>query len=268
MPTYARHLPSVLTIAAIAGMLVHGPIAQLAHYHSFADTRVLFGIPNGADVLSNLPFAVIGTLGLLLLWPERRHRALAAGWRGYVVFFLSLILTAAGSAHYHLAPDDGRLVWDRLPIALACAGLLAAVRAETRRVAIVRWLALLTLAAGFSVAWWDWSGDLRPYLLLQAAPLVLVPLWQWIERAPRADRIAFGAAIALYVLAKGVELADHAVMSALGVMSGHTLKHLSAAAAAAVIALRLTRRVAEKSGAAPAGEPGAAPSHTRLGSTG
>ena len=89
----------------------------------------------------------------------------------------SLFLTAIGSAFYHLDPSDMRLVWDRLPIALACAGLLAAVRAEThshRSDALTTFL--LAVAAVLSVMWWDITQDLRPYLLIQTLPLVLIPV--------------------------------------------------------------------------------------------
>ena len=41
-------------------LLLHGPIAQWASYHAFADQRELWGIPHAADVLSNLPFAIAG----------------------------------------------------------------------------------------------------------------------------------------------------------------------------------------------------------------
>lgn len=34
----------------------------------------------------------------------------------YAVVFAGLILTALGSGYYHLAPDNARLVWDRIPI--------------------------------------------------------------------------------------------------------------------------------------------------------
>src|SRR4051812_18029238 len=110
-------LPLLFTLILIAAFLLHGPVAQYAHYHQFADTRTLFGLPNAADVLSNLGFALVGLWGLLCLWPKRRSAALAAGWPGYCLFLVTLILTAAGSSYYHLAPDDARLVWDRLPIA-------------------------------------------------------------------------------------------------------------------------------------------------------
>src|SRR5438045_5427692 len=125
-----RWIPTgaLLVIAAIA--LVHGPVAQLDHYHEFADSRALFGWPNAADVLSNIGFALVGLWGFWNLRGERKH-ALSSAWPGYCVFLAALVLTAFGSSYYHLAPDNDRLLWDRLPIALACAGLLAAVRSET-----------------------------------------------------------------------------------------------------------------------------------------
>jgi uncharacterized protein (TIGR04206 family) len=103
------------------------------------------------------------------------------------------------------------------------------------------------MCAVASVAWWvvtaqDGIGDLRPYLLLQALPLILTPLWQWIYRAPRRDKLAFGCALALYVAAKLAELGDHAVLASLGVVGGHTLKHLLATAAAAVLVACLVER--------------------------
>jgi hypothetical protein len=242
------HLPLLVTVVLCGLLLAHGPIAQMPRYHAFADQSVVLGVPHGADVLSNLGFALVAAWGLLRLWPMQGVPALDAGRHGYRLFLVALLLTAIGSAFYHLAPDNARLVWDRLPIALACAGLLAGVRAQCRaephaRAATV-WLALFAVAG---VAWWAvteqrGAGDLRPYLLLQVLPLVLIPLWQWIYRAPRRDRLAFAVAIALYVAAKFAELGDHALLAASGLVSGHTLKHLLATAAAAVLVARLVER--------------------------
>lgn len=243
MRPHIHHLPRVVVLAAIGGMLLHGPIAQLAHYHAFADSRPGFGIGNAADVLSNLGFLLVGANGLWRLVPRAGDPALAPGWPGYALFLVALVLIAFGSAWYHLAPDDSRLVWDRLPIALACAGLLAGVAAETAGASARRWAVRLALVAAVSVAWWHATGDLRPYLLLQGLPLLLVPLWQAIHRAPVADRRAFGLALALYALAKLAELNDHALFETLGWISGHTLKHLLAGLAAAIVTARLARRV-------------------------
>lgn len=241
-------LPLVITVALGIALLAHGPIGQLAHYHDFADQRSALGLPNLADVLSNAGFAVVGLWGLSALWPKRQEAAIRAGWPGYCLFLVALTLTACGSTYYHLAPDNARLVWDRLPIALACAGLLAGVRAETHAPGSAgRTTVLLALCAVASVAWWycselQGSGDLRPYLLLQGLPLLLIPLWQAIFRAPAADRRSFALALCLYVVAKMAELHDCDLLETLGWISGHTLKHLLASGAAALLVARLVRR--------------------------
>lgn len=246
MPRLLFQLPLFIVALAIGAMLLHGPIAQLPHYHAFADTRTWLGLPNAGDVLSNLGFLLVGTWGLLRLWPQGTANVHDAGWPGYRLFLIALVLTALGSFFYHLAPDDHRLLWDRLPIALACAGLLAGVRADTQGAGRDH-TTLLATAAVCSVLWWYLTemlgqGDLRPYLLMQALPLVLIPLWQALYRAPRADRIAFGWAILFYVAAKAAELQDHQVLDALGWVSGHTIKHVLATAAAAVLVKRLIAR--------------------------
>jgi hypothetical protein len=247
-------LPLLITVIAIIGMLLHGPIAQLPHYHEFADQRTLFGVMHAADVLSNLGFLLIGTWGLVCLRTVRHHDPSLRGWR---LFLLALVLTALGSSWYHLAPDNARLIWDRLPIALACAGLLAAMRAETRGGGRHDVL-LLSMAAVASVLWWHATermgqGDLRPYLLLQVLPLVLIPLWQWIYRAPGADRLLFGAAILLYVAAKAAELHDAQILAMNGFISGHTIKHLLATLAAALLVWHVVRQTSNnQSSLAPA----------------
>ncbi|MDK9704854.1 MAG: hypothetical protein OEL20_17135 [Sulfuritalea sp.] len=248
MKSLRRHLPLLVAVLLAGAALFHGPIAQPPGYHDFADQDVVFGIPHFADVISNLGFALAALWGWTRLAPASRHADIRPGWAGYRLFLIGLFLTALGSSGYHLAPDNASLVWDRLPIAVACGGLLAGVwgdvhRAESGKLA--GWLALIAIA---SVAWWYFTelsgqGDLRPYLLLQGLPILLIPLWQWIYKAPAADRLAFGAALALYVVAKIAELNDHEIAAALGAVTGHTLKHLLATAAAGLIVARLVRRV-------------------------
>jgi hypothetical protein len=239
--------PLLIVLVALLAMQQHGPVSQFAHYHDFADQRRWLGLPNAADVLSNLGFALVGLYGLALVGRQRANPQLAQGSSGYVLFFGALFLTACGSAWYHLAPDNARLVWDRLPIALACAGLLAAVWRETAH-APRGLTTILAVFAALSVAWWRYtdlqgSGDLRPYILLQGLPLVLIPLLQWQHARPVAERRGFMLAMGLYVLAKICESSDHSTFVMLGQVSGHTLKHLLAALAAATIAWNLTRRL-------------------------
>lgn len=245
----AVHLPTIITVGIVFLMLWHGVITQPANYHDFADHSRWASVPHAADVFSNFGFAIIGIWGWWQLSPQRAHPAIRAGWFGYRLLLVGLILTAAGSAYYHLAPDDYRLVWDRLPIALACAGLLAGVRAETvGRYDARLEAAVLALLAVLSVAWWHFTGlqgqgDLRPYLLLQLLPILLVPLWQALHGSDAGDRRWFGAALAIYILAKVAELNDHAFLAAAGGVSGHTVKHLLATLAAALIVGRLVQRV-------------------------
>ncbi len=204
-------------------------------------------------MLSNAGFALVAIWGWLTLRPRRASDPLRAGWPGYRLFLIGLFLTAFGSAFYHLAPDNISLIWDRLPIALVCAGLIAGVRGDiqggSKRGSDV---IVLALAAVASVAWWaiterNGAGDLRPYLLLQGLTLILIPLWQAMYRAPRTDRIAFGTAMALYILAKLAEVFDHEIATALGFVTGHTLKHLIATAATAAVVWGLTRRFSQLS---------------------
>lgn len=246
-----RTLPLLLVLLACGLMLASGTIRQPPSYDRFADQSAFLGIPHSGDVLSNLGFAVVGLWGLLRLYPHRAHAALVRGWPGYRLLLVSMILIALGSAYYHWAPDNARIVWDRLPIAMACAGLLSAVWAETQPRARDH-TAVLALLAAAGVAWSAYTGDLRPYILAQGLPLLLAPLLQAACHAPGRDRAAFGFAFLFYALAKVAEIYDHQILALLGGMSGHTLKHLLAAAAGAVLVGRLAERVEARAAAQPA----------------
>ena len=242
-----HYLPVFVTVALSGAAILHGPIAQLPNYHDFADQQTISDIPHFADVISNVGFALVALWGWAQLATRKQSDGLRDGWAGYRLFLIGLFLTALGSSFYHLAPDNARLVWDRLPIALACGGLLAGVWGDTRARNSSNLAAWLALLAVISVAWWHFTGqtgigDLRPYLLLQALPILLIPLWQWIFDMPAAERWAFGGALLLYVIAKFAELNDHQLLSATGILSGHTLKHLLATGATALVVARLVRR--------------------------
>lgn len=241
-PTVSAHTWILLTLALLLGLalLVHGPIPQWPTYHQFADRRAWLGIPNTADVLSNLPFALVGLAWLRAMRGLPRTDASLA----WAAFALSLVATAAGSAVYHAAPDNHRLALDRLPIAWACAALSCAFLTER---VDPRWgrpavLATSLALASASVWLWWWSeinggSDLRPYLFVQFLPMLLVPaaLLLGLPRrfAAAARDAAWWGVLAGYALAKAFEAGDHAVLEELGLLSGHTLKHLVAAGAAA-----------------------------------
>ncbi len=151
---------SGLTVASLAGLLLLPAIPQDQDYHQFADQRRIFGIPNFWNVVSNVPFLVVGAAGL------RRFRRETA----IVVFFLGVFLTGIGSSYYHLDPHDGTLFWDRLPMTLSFAALLALIVSErvSEPGAVLLWPAL---AIGvFSLLLWRWTDDLRLYFWVQFLP--------------------------------------------------------------------------------------------------
>lgn len=247
MTLRARHLClGLLILAILLALLLAGPIAQPAGYHDFADARGWLGLPRAADVLSNLGFLLVGSVGLIFV--SRRLAREDGAAPGYRLFFLALLATAAGSAFYHLAPDNSRLVWDRLPIAVASAALLAAALGERlSREAARGWALVLSVLAVFSVVWWQrteqiGAGDLRPYLAMQFLPVLVLPALAALYPARRGELAAYGQIIGLYLLAKVCELADGPILQLTGVVSGHTLKHLLAALAAARVLFWLHQR--------------------------
>ena len=54
-----------LTGASAIGGFLLPPIRQSLAYHDFADNRTFFQVPNFFNVVSNVPFLLVGALGLL-----------------------------------------------------------------------------------------------------------------------------------------------------------------------------------------------------------
>lgn len=231
-------------MGAIADFLSR-PIPQPLDYHRFADTRTFFGIPNAFDVLSNVGFLIVGAAGITVVL-RTKFRDPVERW-SYLLLFIGVTLTAFGSSYYHLAPDNDRLVWDRLPMAVGFMGLLTATLAARVSTTAARALLVPLLAIGCgSVLYWHWTelhgaGDLRPYVLVQFGSLIVIVLL--LVLAPRRSRGTawLVAGLAAYVAAKGFESADLAIFHVLRVVSGHTLKHVSAALGVGCVMVMLRR---------------------------
>jgi len=244
-PRHARPARIAALVLLVLGPLVwllvgHGaPIAQDRGYHLFADTRRCLGVVNFANIASNLLFLLVGATGVISCWRRRR-----GAWRSWLVFFAGVALVFFGSAHYHGSPNDDTLVWDRLPMTVAFMALFAALVSEHLDARIEVPLLAAALATGiFSVFWWQSSGDLRIYIWVQGAPLLAIPyvIAAFPGHSTLRHYLLYG--VALYALAKAAELFDHQIYAATsGVISGHTLKHLLAAAAVFCVLLMLRRR--------------------------
>jgi hypothetical protein len=224
------------------------PLPQPQDYHRFADARAWLGVPNFLDVVSNLAFLAAAVAGLFVV---PRDSAGRAEHLPYALFFLALTATAFGSAWYHLAPDDARLFWDRLPIAVCFAALLSAVIAERFSLRIGL-LLLAPLAATGAGAVWYWlrseglgAGNVLPYFAFQLYALVAMLLLMHFHPARYSRGADLYRVVLLYGVAVAAELLDRFIFGLGQVISGHTLKHLLAALAAyqLVRMLRLRKHI-------------------------
>jgi len=211
-----------LMAVSLAGLLLLPAIPQDQSYHDFADQRTLLGMPNFWNVISNLPFVPIGAVGL---WQIRREPAT-------IVLFLGILLTGFGSAYYHWNPSDNTLLWDRLPIALSFMAILVIIieeRINRRAGAILLW-PLLALAV-YSLLLWRWTDDLRLYAWVQFFPFLAMLLMFLAYHSKYTGTYYWIVGAVLYAIAKVFEHFDREIYSIGFIVSGHTLKHLAAAAA-------------------------------------
>jgi hypothetical protein len=230
--------------------LLQPPLPQSPAYHAFGDTRAWMGVPNAWNVLSNLPFAVVGLLGLAVVF-RNRGRMFHDAWERWpwAALFAGVVLTTLGSAWYHLSPGNASLVWDRLPMSIGFMGLVTAMVAERIGVPVARRLFVPLLVAGaLTVVYWGWSegrgaGDLRPYLFVQFGSLLVVVLLLVLYRGRYGGGGYVAAGLAAYLAAKVFEAGDQAVLAMTGIVSGHTLKHLAAAVAVGCLVVMLRVRV-------------------------
>lgn len=215
-----------LMAVSLTGLALVPKIPQDQAYHLFADQRPLFGIPNFWNVVSNIPFVVVGAVGLA------QFRDDAAT----IVLFLGFFLTGIGSAYYHWAPSDGTLFWDRLPMTISFAAILAVVvkeRINAAAGAVLLWL-MLTIGIASLLVWLR-TDDLRLYFWAQFFPAVALLALFSLYPAKYTYGYYWIIAAALYALAKLFEFTDEAIYSLGHLLSGHTLKHLAAAAACFVV---------------------------------
>lgn len=234
---------TLVLLFALRGVLPHRDIPG---YGDFADDAG--STFHARNVLSNVGLLLAGAAGVV--WAMRHRRELGDDVAAAMTLFGGVVLTAFGSAYFHLTPLDGgalnrfTLLWDRLPMTVALAGLLALVLRDRvfhrpNRFA----LPLLALAGIGTVVYWYWSQDLYPYAFFQfyAAAGTLLMIVTLRPSYTEAGYVA--ASVILFGLAKVFEDFDRAIHEHWGI-GGHPLKHVAGAIAVVTILLWLAKRSA------------------------
>lgn len=216
-------------------LLLMSPIAQDMSYHQFSDTTTFLGISNTLNVLSNLPFLIVGYLGVIEVLKNKNLNIIYENKYAYITLFLGAALVSFGSAYYHLFPNNDTLVWDRLPMTIAFMGLLSIVTSEFISIKLGKIILLPLVFLGLaSVVYWDITevqgmGDLRPYIFVQFFPIIAIPIVLCLFTSAFNKTSHYWWLLLSYVLAKLLEYFDQYFHEMLIVISGHSLKHIAAA---------------------------------------
>lgn len=242
----------VLAVLCCGGVLLLPPIPQDPSYHDFIDKRSLWGIANFGDTMSNLPYFLVGILGMLAVYRRRNDPAcFRNAFEKQTLFtaFAGIFLVGLGSGYYHLSPDNGTLFWDRLPMTIGFMAIYAMLIGERvhGQAGKILFPVLLVLGAG-SALYWHMSeqagrGDLRFYAVVQFFPLITAPLILLLFKPKYSGTQYLWWLMLWYAVAKFAEHFDAEIFAMLGgAASGHTLKHLSSAFGTYYLVLYARRR--------------------------
>ncbi len=238
----------VISLLATVTVMALPEISQDLQYHDFSDQLRMFYVPNFLNVISNLPFVIIGVIGIVTLVGKQHSGVIASISYVYVSFFVGILFVGFGSAYYHLDPSNESLLWDRLPMAIAFMSFFTIVIAEYLTVKLAKWLFVPLLCAGLlSVLYWYWGevvgqGDLRFYVLVQFLPVILIPMILLLFTSRFSNSNYIWLILGCYVLAKMLEQSDLLVHETLFVISGHSLKHLVSSAAPLLLYMMIQSR--------------------------
>ena len=249
-------LLAALMLAATVGLLAWGPVELSAAEHHYADRRAWLGLPNAANVLANLPLLAAGFWGWratrACAWPVELRRPLE-------LFHLCVIGSATLAAAYHAAPGDVGYLLSQIAMSatfvMLSAGVLTervdkrfgsprGIKAAVASIAAMVALIVLGLAATETV-------DLRPLLLVQLLPVLLVPAGVTSLPGGHTRSSDWMLLLAGYATSRLFDLGDAAIFRAVGWLSGHTLMHLGLAGVAAWLAYCAARAPAAVAGEMP-----------------
>lgn len=225
-----------MTFAVAMGLIAWGPILLTAQVHEYAGDRMWLGMPEAANVWVNLVMFVVGAWGwratLASHWPAQ----LRMPWQ---LFQICAMVSAVVAALYHARPGDTLFVLAHVSTASGFVMLTLGLLAERVHpqfcsrlscglvllaIALTGVAMLISHSLGVAL-------DMRPLFLLEIIPLLVIPAGALSLPGRVTQAVDWIVVLTLYALAKLLEASDAFVLEASGWVSGHTLMHLSLAAA-------------------------------------
>ena len=208
----------------LIGLIFSSPIPQNIDYHKFSDFITYFRISNFWNVISNLPFLIIGIMAIFKLNLFSKSKI------QYLLFFIGVSLVSFGSAYYHLTPNSETLIWDRLPMTVAFMALVSILISEFINLSLGKRLLVPLVTLGFlSILYWILFDDLRFYFIIQFYPMVSIPIILLFFKSKKQSTKGYWILLLFYAIAKLLEIYDYQTHDMLSWISGHSLKHIAAA---------------------------------------
>jgi len=238
----------LITLISVLAIFFQDPIAQDTNYHNFRDSKEIFSIQNFWNVLSNLPFLIVGILGLYKVLVTDTLKIIGDIKIAYSLLFFGITLIALGSGYYHLLPNNQTLVWDRLPMTIAFMSLFSIIISEFISTRAGKVLLLPLIIVGISsVIYWHLSeiqgaGDLRFYALVQFYPMLVIPVILICFNSRCSKAKTYWLLLMTYAAAKVFEHFDGEIYNVLGFISGHSIKHIVAALGLYILTISYLRR--------------------------
>ena len=209
-------------------------VSQDLKYHNFVDQIRIVGIPHFWNVVTNIPFLVVGIKGFFKIQKQDLTGMLPELFKVYLAFFMGLVLIGLGSGFYHLNPSNASLVGDRIAITITFMAFLVLIIGESISTKTASRLLFPLIFLGLaSVIYWNITEnlgieDLRFYALVQFLPMLLIPLMLLCYGSCLSGSRWIFAIIMVYGIAKIAEFYDQQIYDLIG-FSGHSLKHIIAA---------------------------------------
>lgn len=233
----------------LSSLLFISPMPQDPQYHLLADQRSIFGISNFWNLASNIPFLVIGFLGMKVALSDNLSGGLPELRIVYAIYFVGTTLICLGSIFYHTFPSSETMLLDRWVRVFASMAFFCIVLGEYLAPIIGIRLLLPTIVLGLvTVIYWAITealgvGDLRPYAINAYLYAIIIPLIVLMFRSRFLSDWYIWPIVASGFIASVLESQDSSIFASLNWISGHSLSHMVASAGSLFFLFALLKRV-------------------------